>query len=62
MVDVIKEVMKSERIKAVRLCRDIGISEKHFSRFINEKVEIGHLTLEKILMYLDLELVKKKGY
>lgn len=60
ILEVIRKRIKERRIKYVNLCKDLDISPGHFSQFINGKVEVGYFTIEKLLTYLDLEIVEKK--
>lgn len=62
ILEEIKKTMKANGIKAVRLCKDLEMQESYFSQFINGKKDVGYKTVEKILIYLDLEVKKRSNY
>ena len=57
----LKHIMKREKVTAYRICKDLGISQGHFSRFINGEASFSLEKLEKIADYLgyDLKWVKR---
>jgi len=58
----LKHIMKREKVTAYRICKDLGINQGHFSRFIKGEASFSLERLEKIADYLDydLEMVKRR--
>ncbi len=54
--------MKREKVTAYRLCKDLGIDQGQFSKFVHGKTNISLEKLEQVAEYLgyDLLLVKRK--
>ncbi len=58
----LKHIMKREKVTAYRICKDLGINQGHFSRFIRGEASFSLEKLEKIADYLgyDIEYVKRR--
>ena len=58
----LKHIMQREKVTAYRICKDLGINQGHFSRFISGEASFSLEKLQKIADYLgyDLELVKRR--
>ncbi len=57
----LKHIMTREKVTAYRICKDLGLNQGHFSRFIKGEASFSLEKLEKIADYLgyDLEWVKR---
>ena len=57
----LKHIMTREKVTAYRICKDLGIGQGHFSRFIKGEASFSLEKLEKIADYLgyDLQMVKR---
>lgn len=56
ILEAIKKKMKADRIKAINICLNTGMSQTQFSLFINGKIDVGYKTVDKILSYLNLTI------
>jgi transcriptional regulator with XRE-family HTH domain len=57
----LKHIMQREKVTAYQICKDLGIGQGHFSRFIKGEASFSLEKLEKIADYLgyDLQMVKR---
>ncbi len=57
----LKHIMTREKVTAYRICKDLGLNQGHFSRFIKGEASFSLEKLERIADYLgyDLEMVKR---
>lgn len=58
----LKDILKREKVKPIRISKDLGMDRGYLSRVLNEKQDISLKKLEMIADYLgyDIELVKRK--
>ncbi len=58
----LREIMEREKVTAYRLCKDLGLDQGQFSRFVHGTASFSLEKLEQIADYLgyDLRLVKRK--
>jgi transcriptional regulator with XRE-family HTH domain len=58
----LKDILKREKVKPIRISKDLGMDKGYLSRVLNEKQDISLKKLEMIADYLgyDIELVKRK--
>jgi len=58
----LKDILKREKVRPIRISKDLGMDKGYLSRVLNEKQDISLKKLEMIADYLgyDIELVKRK--
>ena len=58
----LKDIMKREKVTAYRICKDLGLDQSHFGKFLKGEAEFSLGKLEKIARYLGyrVEFVKRR--
>jgi transcriptional regulator with XRE-family HTH domain len=58
----LKHIITREKVTAYRICKDLGINQGHFSRFLKGEASFSLEKLERIADYLgyDIEYVKRR--